>query len=499
MITDRFDLVRQLPGGRHGTISQARLKPGGDLVALKQLAGADTETRTRLLEEVGRARALSDPQLVRSHSPVDEADDFWLVEDWVEGSSLAAIMAGSTGLTAAQALGVMRGVLLGLSVAHRAGVVHGELSPRSIMITTAGHPVLVGFAAHLAGAGVAGADRFASPAAMAGEARGARDDVFSVGAMLTELLNAAGNPKELEPVLARATATDAGSRHADAAALLAELEPAAERAYGAAWWTTAGLSGTVATTMASVGSGAAAGAAAPGGAGAITGTMSAGDGAIAGATHLAHRGAGAVKTAGKAGGLAGKQTALIIAGVAVVLVAVVVGAVAVLRPNTTTADPGAGAGAAAAPASVDPSRPAQPPTPTSVTPPAAGTFRVIDTVTSSNDERFPVGKRSTTQWMLSSSCQPSCALTLKGEGYTIKLTGGPTTWTSKQNTQQTCRQEVNGKVTGSDTVGVTSTFTLTVNASEMTGNSATLGARACKYGDKAAYKLVRSFNGTKIK
>ncbi len=522
MIFDRFDLVRQLPAGRHGALWQATMKAGGRSVALKQLFGVDDATAEQVRAQLARVQRLPGPYLVGTHDPVADADGWWLVEDWVDGTSLAAISIGSTGLTAAQTLGVIRGVLIGLTTAHRAGVVHGELTPRSIMITTEGQPVVVGFAAREAAADVAGADGFASPEAKSVDSRlSTAADVFSVGAMTADLLERAGIPAELQPVLTRATAEAPADRQADAAELLADLASAAERAYGAMWWTTAGLGGVVASTItatvASTATGAGAtGATATGSPGAIAAAVSAGDGALAGAT-LARQGSGAVK----AGSVASKPTALIVAGVAVALVAVVVGAVAVLRPgNTTTAEAGSGPNtggntgptsggnpapsASRAAGSTDPrqpgssgSNPAGPSRTPSAAQPTTATFRVVDTVTRSTDSRWPVGKSSTTRWTIATSCQASCALTLKGDSWTLKLAGGPSTWSVTQKGKNSCWVEVNGKETDRDTVAVNSSFSLTVTGNALTGGSTVAEVRRCKHAKKT-YQVVRSFAGTKI-
>ena len=526
MINDGFDLVRQLPGGRHGAIWQATVSSSGRSVALKQLFGVENAAAELVRHQAEQLRQLSDPRLVGTHDPVADADGLWLVEDWIEGTSLAAISAGSIGLTAAQTMGVVHGVLLGLSKAHRAGIVHGELSPRSVMITTEGQPVVIGFVAHAAGRGVADTDGFASPEAKSGNPHlDARTDVFSVAAMVTDLLAQAGIPAELEPVLNRARAEEPAERHADASALLADLTSAAERAYGAGWWTTAGLGGVVASTLAATAAGTAGTTAATttaatttGSAGAVSGTMSAGDSALAGGTRLAHGGSGAIKT----GALARRPAVLIIAGVAVALVAVIVGAVALLRPgNTTTAEAGSGSntntntntntnqgGGKAAPSAsrttgpTDPqqpgssaSKPADPSRTPSAAQPAATTFRVVDTVSKSTDPKWPVGKSSSLTWTVTESAG-SIKLAGKGYTYTLKRSGGA--YVLRQSGKNSCWKEVDGKETDRDTVTVEISFSVNVADGALTGSSTVAEARRCKYAKKA-YLVVRSFTGTKIK
>ncbi len=465
MIIDGFTMLRRLSGGRHGEIWQAADDTSGAAVALKQLLGADPATAVRIRAEVDRLSALSEPHLVRSRPPVSDPNDMWLVEDWVEGTSLAAIMAGSADLSRPQALGVVRGVLIGLAAAHRAGVAHGEVSPRSIMITIGGQIVVVGFAAHLAEDSVAGADGFASPETAAGAAAAPTADVYATGTILARLLPAGGT--ELRPVVDRAMTTEAGGRYPDADAFLADLDAAAERAYGAGWWTTAGLSAVVAATVAATSAGAAgAGVAAAGSAGTISGSLTAGEGALAGASQIAP-GAGAVKTVATAG-RSGRRVGLILAGAVVVLIAVVVGAVALLRPGSSgaapngaqAADTNTGRATSSAPVTSPSPSPSTRPTPTPIpkpTPPAppqqgfGGSYRYEAVVTKSTDSNPPVGKRYTATWVVQSTCRgTSCSATVRSSTqqtpFTMPSRGKG--WHTDQTIKTDCVFPDTGKRTG---------------------------------------------------
>lgn len=449
MTVDGFRLVRQLPGGRHGAVWQAVDIASQAPVALKQMLGVEPSTFARVRAEVDRLRGLADRHLVRSHPPAAGADECWLVEDWVEGVSLAAVQAGSDTLTRAQALGIIRGALLGLSTAHRDGIAHGELSPRSVLIDTDGEPVVVGFGAHLADATVADADGFAGPEAAAQLTATPTADVFSVGRMLDRLLAVEGVPDDLAPVVARSTARDPASRYPDAAGLLADLEERAERAYGSGWWTTAGLSGIVAAASATAAT-ATVGAAASG-SGAVAGALSSGSGALAGAGRAV--GSGVVH---------GGRTGLIIAGTAVGLIVMVVAAVAVLRP-----DSGRQAGPEAA--AVNASQSAKPaattqarttsstrsasPKPTPKADPAVsftGTYRYVRVVTKSNRSDTPVGERYRTSWQVSTTCQGStCTSSVTdGDDDSWELATGGGSWKDAFTYKVTCIITDTGKETG---------------------------------------------------
>lgn len=448
MTVDGFRLVRQLPGGRHGAVWQAIDIASQAPVALKQMLGVEPSTFERVRAEVDRLRGLSDRHLVRSHPPAAGTDECWLVEDWVEGVSLAAVQAGSDTLTRPQALGIIRGALLGLSTAHRDGIAHGELSPRSVLIDTDGEPVVVGFGAHLADATVADADGFAGPEAAAELTATPTADVYSVGRMLDRLLAVDGVPDDLEPVVARSTARDPASRYPDAAGLLADLEERAERAYGSGWWTTAGLSGIVAAASATAAT-ATVGVAASG-SGAVAGALSSGSGALAGAGRAV--GSGAVH---------GRRTGLVIAGTAAGLVAMVVAAVAVLRPDSgrqagpETAAVNTSQSAKPAPTttgSTSSSRSASP-KPTPKPDPAlsfTGTYSYVRVVTKSNSSDTRVGERYRTSWQVSTTCQGStCTSSVTdGDDDSWELATGGGSWKDAYTYKAECIRTDTGKETG---------------------------------------------------
>jgi hypothetical protein len=345
-----------------------------------------------------------------------------------------------------------------LSAAHRVGLAHGELSPRSVMIDTEGQPVLVGFAAHLADRSVADSDGFAGPEATAAPTAGPSGDVYAAGRILERLLTTDGVPTDLRPVVERATASEPAHRYPDAGSFLADLEERAERAYGAGWWTTAGLSGLAASATA-VSAAGTVGAAASGSGGAVTGVLSSGSGALAGASRAA---GGGVVRAARSGVSTATRAGLVIAGTTVVLIALVVGAAAILRPNasgpgnTDTTAVRAAQGSGGAPASQPPPSPKPTPTPRPTPTPTpnptldfTGTYRYDEVVTESNDSRTPVGDRYRTTWTVSTTCRgAACSSTISAPGedaFTLDTSGGR--WKTDLTYRVECVDSKTGKAT----------------------------------------------------
>ena len=288
-----YAVVALVGQGSTGRVFRARHVELGRDAAVKELAEAvrgAPGVSERLRAEAERLAGLSHPNIVALYDYVEEPGRSWLAEQWVDGATLERILAVHGRLSPEQALGAVRGAVLGLAHAHERGLVHRDVSAGNILADLAGTSMLVDFGlAGPAGAGAAlGTPAFLSPEAARGEAVGKAADVYSVAAVLFLLLSGqvpfpgsavesvrghlegpvprlSGHGADLEDLLARSMSKDPGQRPPDAAAFLAELEEAATRRYGAGWLQRASIAGLVGSAMAGglagAGGGAAGGAA----------------------------------------------------------------------------------------------------------------------------------------------------------------------------------------------------------------------------------------------
>ena len=481
-----YTLLNQFSGGRYGAIWKAHDPRLDRDVALKQLVLASPGQRRLIVIEAERAAHLHHQNLVRTEQPVNDDTGIWLVEEWIAGASLAALLA-TTQLSLRQRLGVVHGALEGLAHAHRHEVVHGSFSPRTILIDSDGTPKLVEIGAWLGHPDAAGIGTFASPEAFVGDPLSPASDVYSAGAVIAHVLSqpdpadVAATRKllaDLKPVLDRATAPDSGQRHPHGQSLLDDLHAAAQRSMGAAWWTTEGL-GAVAASSAGA-SLAASGTATAGGIGAVSGTGAAsygGAGAVSGSLNLQGGGAVAGGTAPGAGAgvLSGarhiaKGKLIAIAAGAVVVAVAGVGAYAGVRSRSVVADPApAGQVSAASSTSQPPTGQASTPTATPTQTPKpnpqrgfSGTYRYVSIVTKAVGGSVSVGSKQTASWAVTTSCGASkCKSSIKpSDGAGFSLDGG---LNSNARYRVDCVDVRTGKKSG-DQVPMQYKRTLTVTA-----------------------------------
>ena len=206
ILSDRYQRGRELGRGGMARVYLARdLKHGRD-VALKVIRPelAASLGRERFLREIAIAARLRHPNIVPLFDSGDDAGALYFVMPFEAGPSLRERMRGGP-LPLAEALGVLRDVARALAYAHQEGVVHRDVKPDNVMLSS-GAAVVTDFGiaravraaqGGLTGATLAHTGAFGTPAYMAPEqATGGssdhRVDIYSFGCMAFELL--AGTP-----------------------------------------------------------------------------------------------------------------------------------------------------------------------------------------------------------------------------------------------------------------------------------------------------------------
>ena len=202
----------------------------------------DDESRGTLIQKAREVIGLSHPNITAIFDAGEHDGGAYVVFEFVKGQSLRAEMAGRQ-MKPRRAAEIAVQIADAIAAAHAAGFVHGGLSPDSVMVTAKGHakiPALElaargGFEQH---AGEARLRDYDSPEEAKGGAPDDRSDIYSVGAILYEMLTArrpihrgAAAPstangqvsKELDDVVLKAVAPNPDLRYQSAAALAAEL------------------------------------------------------------------------------------------------------------------------------------------------------------------------------------------------------------------------------------------------------------------------------------
>ncbi len=231
----RYALERVIGSGGFGVVFAARDEALGRRVAIKFTRGAATPDVLQRIEREARIAAqLNHPNLVTLYDSGAAFGLPFLVLELLDGETLAARLArGSIDLP--RALEIVAEVARALVPVHAAGIVHLDLKPSNVFITTDGRIKVLDFGlarlCDVSDGRRAGTPGFMAPEQERGDDVDARADVFALGVMLDKMIaNDAPGGAAIRAVIERATAKSRTDRFPDAAALLAALDGLRERA-----------------------------------------------------------------------------------------------------------------------------------------------------------------------------------------------------------------------------------------------------------------------------
>jgi serine/threonine protein kinase len=272
-----YRILDRIGSGGIGDLYRARDTRLGRTTALRMVArhiADDPERRGRFLREAQAAAALSHPNIAALYEIGEDQNQLFLAFEFVPGDVLER-MIGGRALHPRRAVEFAAQIADALAEAHAHGIVHRDIRSDNVIITPKDKTKILEFglaawtragaareqgtrarAATLATAGPTPSTlAYMSPEQARGDSIDRRTDIFSLGAVLFEMLTGrppfTGNtapalalqivqarpiapstvtrtvPPELDAIVARALAKSADERYDSAATLAAELRSAA--------------------------------------------------------------------------------------------------------------------------------------------------------------------------------------------------------------------------------------------------------------------------------
>lgn len=200
-----YRIVRRIGAGGMGAVYLAehpRLPRRDALKILDPALGADAEFRARFEREAELAARLEHPNVVSIYDRGAEGEVLWIAMRYVDGVDAAELVRrGPAVLTARRAVRIIAAAARGLDAAHRGGLLHRDVKPANILVSTAddGSDAVritdFGIARSLDASAsptttgsVLASWAYAAPEQLTGAPLDHRADVYSLGCTLYEML-----------------------------------------------------------------------------------------------------------------------------------------------------------------------------------------------------------------------------------------------------------------------------------------------------------------------
>ncbi|NQV72617.1 serine/threonine protein kinase [bacterium] len=259
-----YEILEQLGAGGMGVVYKARDTKLDRIVALKFLPAAlsrDENVKARFIQEAKAASSLDDPHICTIFDIAEAPDgQLFIVMAYYDGTTLQGLIEKRR-INIDDAASIARQMAKGLASAHDAGIVHRDVKPANIMITSKGMVKILDFgvaklneSSDLTREGsTIGTASYMSPEQAKGESLDARSDIWSIGAVLYEMLTGErpfgggyeaavaysiinqdppdilatrpDTPQGLIDIVNKALSKDAAKRYSDARAFADELAP----------------------------------------------------------------------------------------------------------------------------------------------------------------------------------------------------------------------------------------------------------------------------------
>jgi len=236
-----YDIVAELGRGGMGVVYKGYEASLNRYVAIKVLADSlahDEAIKERFLREARSMAALNDPHIIQIYFIGEDEGQTYFVMEFVEGESLGSMLKREHKLTVEQSAKVIQQTALGLATAHDRGVVHRDIKPGNLMITSRGSVKIADFGIALSNHDLSskltttgefvGTPGYLSPEVCLGKPVDQRSDIFSLGIVLFEMLTGKmpfndESPLGLMLEVVRAEIPDVRQLNADADAQIAGI------------------------------------------------------------------------------------------------------------------------------------------------------------------------------------------------------------------------------------------------------------------------------------
>ena len=196
-LQNRYEIINCIGSGGMADVFRARDHKLNRFVAVKVLKAefrSDKEFVSKFRVEAQAAAGLAHPNIVNVYDVGDENGVYFIVMELVEGITLKTYILSKGKLSVREATGISLQVASGLEAAHNNGIIHRDVKPQNIIISTDGTAKVADFGIARAASSdtinsnVMGSVHYSAPEQSRGGFSDAKSDIYSLGITMYEML-----------------------------------------------------------------------------------------------------------------------------------------------------------------------------------------------------------------------------------------------------------------------------------------------------------------------
>ena len=196
-VAERYEIMGKIGAGGMSDVYKARDHILGRFVAikvLKQEFSEDVNFVVKFRTEAQSAAGLEHPNIVNIYDVGSEAGMHYIVMEYVEGVTLKTYIEKKGQLTYKEAVSIAIQVGRGIEAAHAKNIIHRDIKPQNILISTEGKAKVTDFgiaravSSNTISADVMGSVHYASPEQARNGFVDDKSDIYSLGIVMYEMV-----------------------------------------------------------------------------------------------------------------------------------------------------------------------------------------------------------------------------------------------------------------------------------------------------------------------
>lgn len=196
-VADRYEIIGKIGAGGMSDVYKARDHILGRNVAikvLKQEFSEDVNFVVKFRTEAQSAAGLEHPNIVNIYDVGSESGMHYIVMEYVEGVTLKTYIEKKGQLTYKEAVSIAIQISRGIEAAHAKNIIHRDIKPQNILISTEGKAKVTDFgiakavSSNTINADVMGSVHYASPEQARNGFVDGKSDIYSLGIVMYEMV-----------------------------------------------------------------------------------------------------------------------------------------------------------------------------------------------------------------------------------------------------------------------------------------------------------------------